>query len=100
MKRFACLMVFVLLVGCSDLEPVDDEETAFPEPTAAQQFDLAPPELPPPPAPRPPAPPPPAAEPYYANCDAVRAAGAAPIRPGDPGFRSAFDRDGDGIGCE
>ncbi|MGV8977231.1 MAG: GmrSD restriction endonuclease domain-containing protein [Cellulomonas sp.] len=36
----------------------------------------------------------------YANCDAVRAAGAAPIRPGDPGFAKKFDRDGDGIGCE
>lgn len=37
---------------------------------------------------------------YYANCDAVRAAGAAPIRPGDPGFQKKFDRDGDGVGCE
>ena len=36
----------------------------------------------------------------YANCAAVRAAGAAPIRVGDPGFESKFDRDGDGIGCE
>ena len=37
---------------------------------------------------------------YYANCDEVRAAGAAPIRPGDPGWRKAFDRDDDGVGCE
>jgi endonuclease YncB( thermonuclease family) len=37
---------------------------------------------------------------YYANCDAVRAAGAAPIRAGDPGFQQKFDRDNDGIGCE
>jgi Protein of unknown function (DUF1524)/Excalibur calcium-binding domain len=36
----------------------------------------------------------------YANCTAVRAAGAAPIHRGDPGWRDAFDRDGDGIGCE
>jgi uncharacterized membrane protein YgcG len=36
----------------------------------------------------------------YANCDAVRAAGAAPIHPGDPGFEPKFDRDGDGVGCE
>lgn len=36
----------------------------------------------------------------YANCDAVRAAGAAPIRAGDPGWSTKFDRDGDGIGCE
>ncbi|MDD0859612.1 excalibur calcium-binding domain-containing protein [Arthrobacter alpinus] len=37
---------------------------------------------------------------YYQNCSAVRAAGAAPIRVGDPGFQSKFDRDGDGVGCE
>lgn len=37
---------------------------------------------------------------FYQNCAAVRAAGASPIRAGDPGFQSKFDRDGDGIGCE
>lgn len=37
---------------------------------------------------------------YYENCAAVRAAGAAPIYPGDPGFQKKFDRDNDGIGCE
>ncbi len=37
---------------------------------------------------------------YYKNCDAVRGSGAAPIHLGEPGFRSKFDRDGDGIGCE
>ncbi|MCQ2000706.1 GmrSD restriction endonuclease domain-containing protein [Arthrobacter zhaoxinii] len=37
---------------------------------------------------------------YYPNCDAVKAAGAAPIRAGDPGWQSKFDRDGDGVGCE
>jgi hypothetical protein len=37
---------------------------------------------------------------FYQNCDAVRAAGAAPIRPGDPGWQPKFDRDGDGIGCD
>ncbi|MGK3708926.1 GmrSD restriction endonuclease domain-containing protein [Arthrobacter sp. IK3] len=36
----------------------------------------------------------------YANCAAVRAAGAAPIRVGDPGYAKKLDRDGDGIGCE
>jgi Excalibur calcium-binding domain/Protein of unknown function (DUF1524) len=52
------------------------------------------------PAPQPaPAPVPPASV-YYANCDAVRAAGAAPIHRGDPGYASRLDRDGDGIGCE
>ena len=37
---------------------------------------------------------------YYANCDAVRAAGAAPIYTGDPGYSRKLDRDGDGVGCE
>jgi len=37
---------------------------------------------------------------YYANCSEARAAGAAPIRRGEPGYRSALDRDNDGIACE
>lgn len=37
---------------------------------------------------------------YYANCSAVRAAGAAPIYEGQPGYARHLDRDGDGIGCE
>lgn len=37
---------------------------------------------------------------YYANCTAARAAGAAPVRRGDPGYASHLDRDNDGIGCE
>jgi hypothetical protein len=36
----------------------------------------------------------------FADCAAVRAAGAAPIRRGDPGWSDAFDGDGDGVGCE
>ncbi|GAA1661405.1 hypothetical protein GCM10009830_03200 [Glycomyces endophyticus] len=34
------------------------------------------------------------------NCDAARDAGAAPVREGEPGYRSGLDRDGDGVGCE
>ena len=37
---------------------------------------------------------------YYANCTAVRAAGAAPIYSGDPGYSRKLDRDGDGVACE
>ena len=37
---------------------------------------------------------------YYANCAAARAAGAAPLRRGDPGYRAGLDRDSDGIACE
>ncbi len=49
-----------------------------------------------------PPPPPPPADPgvYYANCDAVRAAGRAPLYRGQPGYRAALDRDNDGIACE
>ncbi|MGV8874053.1 MAG: excalibur calcium-binding domain-containing protein [Rhodococcus sp. (in: high G+C Gram-positive bacteria)] len=36
----------------------------------------------------------------YANCDAVRDAGAAPIFAGDPGYSFTLDRDRDGVGCE
>jgi hypothetical protein len=37
---------------------------------------------------------------YYENCDAARAAGAAPISQGEPGYASHLDRDGDGVGCD
>jgi len=43
---------------------------------------------------------PPPAQAYYENCDAARAAGAAPVHRGDPGYGSHLDRDGDGVGCE
>lgn len=37
---------------------------------------------------------------YYANCDEARTLGKAPIRVGEPGYRSELDADGDGIACE
>lgn len=37
---------------------------------------------------------------YYQNCTAVRAAGAAPLYAGSPGYSSKLDRDGDGVACE
>ena len=43
---------------------------------------------------------PPSPSVYYANCAAARAAGAAPVYRGDPGYGSHLDRDGDGVGCE
>lgn len=36
----------------------------------------------------------------FRNCAAARAAGAAPVRRGDPGYGPHLDADGDGIGCE
>ncbi|WP_215732476.1 excalibur calcium-binding domain-containing protein [Lentzea atacamensis] len=46
-----------------------------------------------------PEPAPPAAA-YYANCAAAKAAGAAPLYAGQPGYRPALDRDKDGVACE
>ncbi|MGA5558344.1 excalibur calcium-binding domain-containing protein [Streptomyces lavendulocolor] len=37
---------------------------------------------------------------YYANCTAARAAGAAPVHRGEPGYASHLDRDNDGVGCD
>jgi hypothetical protein len=36
----------------------------------------------------------------YENCAAARAAGAAPLREGDPGYATKLDGDGDGTACE
>ncbi len=37
---------------------------------------------------------------FYRNCDAARAAGVAPIRIGEPGYRPQLDHDRDGWACE
>lgn len=36
----------------------------------------------------------------YCNCTEARAAGAAPVRRVEAGYRSHLDRDVDGVGCE
>ncbi|MFJ5693310.1 DUF1524 domain-containing protein [Arthrobacter sp. NPDC093125] len=51
------------------------------------------------PAPAAPVAPAPAAA-YYANCAAAKAAGAAPITAGQPGYRAGLDGDSDGIACD
>lgn len=61
--------------------------------------DTEPPAAEPEPAPTS-APAPEPADVVYENCAAVRAAGAAPIHAGQPGFSPKFDGDGDGVGCE
>jgi hypothetical protein len=40
------------------------------------------------------------AEVSYASCSEARAAGAAPLHRGEPGYREAMDGDGDGVACE
>ena len=42
----------------------------------------------------------PAGDVYYANYDAVRAAGAAPLHRDDPGYSRKLDRNEDGVACE
>lgn len=37
---------------------------------------------------------------FYAGCNEARAAGAAPIYAGQPGYRVEMDGDSDGIACE
>lgn len=72
------------------VEPAAVEEYSEPQVNTPQQF-AAIPEPAPAVAP---------AQTYYANCAAVRAAGAAPLYAGSPGYSSKLDRDGDGIACE
>ncbi|HJV99762.1 MAG TPA: DUF1524 domain-containing protein [Arthrobacter sp.] len=67
-----------------------------PAPVAVAPAPAAPAPAVPAPAPAVPAP----AAVYYANCAAAKAAGAAPIFAGQAGYRSALDRDSDGIACE
>jgi endonuclease YncB( thermonuclease family) len=40
------------------------------------------------------------ASPVFANCDAAKAAGVAPLHRGEPGYSTKLDRDGDGVACE
>lgn len=71
-------------------------------PEVAPPPPVQPPPVQPPPYTPPPAQPPPAApaDVYYANCTEARAAGAAPLYRGEPGYRSGLDRDDDGVACE
>lgn len=77
--------------------PTPSPESTTAEPTPEQTVD-APVEEP---TPEPPAQPEPAPQQaYYSSCREAKAAGAAPLYRGDPGYRSGLDRDGDGVACE
>ncbi|MDR7110886.1 hypothetical protein J2X03_000742 [Microbacterium trichothecenolyticum] len=73
---------------------------AAPEPAPTPATPAAPAPPPAQPAPAQPAPAPATPDVYYKNCDAVRAAGKAPIYQGQPGYAPHLDRDKDGIGCD
>ncbi|MDV5148571.1 excalibur calcium-binding domain-containing protein [Streptomyces sp. SBC-4] len=90
---------------------VTETETEEPTVPATGTATIPAPVEPEPVAPPPPHPPPTSApEPvpeetttesvYYENCDAARAAGAAPILLGQPGYRAELDRNRDGVACE
>ncbi|WP_127572155.1 GmrSD restriction endonuclease domain-containing protein [Georgenia faecalis] len=92
-----------LLSTCPD-EPLPAGDAAAPAPAPAPTPAApGPAPAPPAPAPAPPAlaPAPPASGTVpYENCSAARAAGAAPVRVGDPGYGTHLDGDGDGVACE
>lgn len=86
------------LPGDGVAEPVVE---AVPEESVEVEAPAAPEPAPRPAAPAPAEEPPaPAADVYYENCDAARAAGAAPLLRGEPGYRSRMDGDDDGVACE
>jgi hypothetical protein len=98
----AILALSALGTSCGSATPTGSNPTTTTVPPAPPAAVTTPPPPPPPVATQEPAPtttaaPPPA---YYANCAAAKAAGAAPLHRGDPGYRPALDRDGDGNACE
>lgn len=76
-------------------------QTRTPDPEPVRDVAPEPRRPAPEPAPEPdPEPEPSGGSTSYANCSEVRAAGAAPIRAGEPGDSRKLDRDGDGVGCD
>ncbi|MFF5444169.1 excalibur calcium-binding domain-containing protein [Streptomyces sp. NPDC012888] len=100
--------------GCPARQGALSQPTATPTPTPTPDRVPAPvpakPSVKPPvqPTAKPPVRPParPSTEPpaggaeYYRTCADARAAGAAPIRRGEPGYGRHLDRDNDGIACD
>ncbi|XAS63941.1 GmrSD restriction endonuclease domain-containing protein [Pseudarthrobacter sp. So.54] len=87
-----------ILAGCPDTALPAGQGTPHPAEPAPLPASAEPaPARPAAPAPAAPAAP---AEAFYANCAAARAAGAAPLRVGQPGYREQMDGDRDGVACE
>ncbi|MCC9195346.1 excalibur calcium-binding domain-containing protein [Arthrobacter sp. zg-Y820] len=91
----------------AEAQKIADEQAAAAEAQRLADEQAAQTYIPPAPAPAPaaPAPAPVVPEPapaaaYYPNCSAARAAGAAPVYAGGPGYGTHLDRDGDGVACE
>jgi hypothetical protein len=89
--------VVAVVLSDGSLIPAPEPAVVTTEPAPEPEPEVAPEPEPEPEAPEP------EPEPdtvFYANCSEVRAAGADPIRRGDPGYSEKLDRDGDGIACE
>ncbi|WP_240630333.1 GmrSD restriction endonuclease domain-containing protein [Specibacter cremeus] len=86
-----------VLADCTNTLAPTDKSAPAPAPV---QEPAAEPVPAPAPVQKPAAEPAPAQDVYYKNCAAARAAGAAPIHAGQPGYSSKLDRDGDGVACE
>ena len=82
-------------------EPAQAQEPeSAPEPAQPQEPEPAPePAQPQEPEPAQPQEPEPGGV-YYRSCKEAKAAGAAPLYQGEPGYRPGLDRDHDGIACE
>lgn len=80
--------------------PAPTQEAPAPEPKPVAPEPVAPAPVAPAPEsePAPAAPDAPAGG--FANCSAAKAAGAAPLYAGSPGYAPKLDRDGDGVACE
>ena len=71
-----------------------------PEPVVPEPVPVAPAPVAPAPKPEPVPAAPAAPAAAFANCSAAKAAGAAPLYAGSPGYAPKLDRDGDGVACE
>ncbi len=110
--------VLLVLIGvflpaaCADTTPTEDEDVDTTSTTVAETTttEAAPTTTSPPTTSEPPPTTAPSRAPTtaapsasarsFANCSEARAAGAAPLSRGEPGYSSNLDRDNDGIACE
>ena len=89
--------IATVLVGCPE-EPLPDGVVATTGGDPAPTSTTSAPVPTTPPAPVPSSAPSPAAP--FENCAAARAAGAAPVHRGEPGYGPHLDGNNDGVGCE
>jgi len=90
----ALALVFALAACSGDEdEPTSGSTTTRPRPTTSTTVATTV-------TTRPPLPAPPTTVVNFDDCGDARAAGAGPLRRGQPGYSADLDRDGDGVACE